>query len=1280
MSTSLVTSPVKHQQRVPLKAPQSAPVAAKNYGHPSPFQALASRVPAPPLSPGGRKRGRRESSDTCTSSPSDNENEGAQSFNSPQQQHPDCQTGEGTPNSRFGKVKDRLKYFDRSMSSLSEKTSRIPFGGIVKARPLPFAQLDDSEHSALSLRSRSSVHTTSSTGGFQQSMDKEYKVQRFPSSRAIEGDSLTQSERASSSEPTTPLSRPKLRIAVRVKDSPTRTDASKRAAIQKKIAKELSTASLSSNAKSSRTIVKALHESKIRVLAINDSATTSVANGRPSPDVSECPVSPVDAISELETKKDTSDQAFPGALQHGNSLPRLFVDNEKKSNRSSVQTDSAIKGSFTSDASVSTDVAVTSETRRSANRVNASEKFHRRRSSGGSTNVHRDDVNTSPAVRIDGRDFKETSTPTRGRGRVPRPSSPSRAEKRSSSPSPPRVPLQLTTSGRVVSMENYNPLSGSYHIRSRPQPLEQVKETKVAVLGQRADAYVSPVAVSNAIDLNPNLRINTTEEAQRLLDPQVGQVQGKPIQRIKRTGKVAADSEVVANSSSLGPSSPSNASRLHVASNQTSSSDPDSSSPSRLHVTQPYRIENPKTGQTISTLQSTSTLDTTITAPKTPRRSRDAGKTSPWNSAPRSTRDAANPSLKSPCNSNRSCATSGTSVMPSPWGVRLRPSSTRDLSASIPAPPLSPGKLIPDAATTTHTTSSSSTTFSQSSRIKSVASELDKPMERKPRSPAVTSELDQSQSSPTFELKTSEHRTPRSKCGRKSRVSSGEHTPSKVVKAFASSFVFGSKLLNDQTQDLSTLNLIAALPSPPLSPSKNSTSPGVRAQKRQPASPSTEKLSESLDGKGLKTPGVQRKLSTLDSLPTPDSSDLLPVKDRLRLFQALESVNKEIVKAREQVSARRRLTFSERQKLRLQSAKRIQARTRGMIQRQRHRRSLAARTIQAAVRRKIIRHVVRRRQAAIRIQAFARGIVPRFNYRLRSLHLNLEVIKQRRRSDLMLIQLRKWKAMEEMKKELDAKKTVETPTDDLELLQVEISQLKQQNSSYLETNHKLTEMHLQLKMMRMMTEQTLSIHNKNYETMEEAVNVLSEKNEALLNKLQRLEERVIKRQLEQEELKHRVLYEKKVRALTEKAISTIVEVVEARSDDQRLTVRVLAISNDEEIEDDLSMDVCSNPGKSLTTTEGTTDGGFELSFRVTGLEDDDISVLDVESTVGAFFSAREQRQRCDSKSMFEDLDATEEEEEILEEYEFVEEVVEDDSDSDACSCESSVYEERSVII
>jgi hypothetical protein len=213
------------------------------------------------------------------------------------------------------------------------------------------------------------------------------------------------------------------------------------------------------------------------------------------------------------------------------------------------------------------------------------------------------------------------------------------------------------------------------------------------------------------------------------------------------------------------------------------------------------------------------------------------------------------------------------------------------------------------------------------------------------------------------------------------------------------------------------------------------------------------------------------------------------------------------------------------------------------------------------------------------------------------------------------------------------------------------------------------------------------MQNKNYETVHEAVQTLTEKNDALVMKQDKLEARIEFRAQELDELKARIKYEKAVRASTEQGLSAMVSAVESRCADPRLVKRVVAISNDEAIEDDASLDDESLGGTSKgDKSTRTTECGFELSFRVNGFEDDDISMLDAESTHRSL--SRDRRYQSDSKSG-NDLDITEEddeidefEEEIIEEFEVVEEVIEDDGD-ESCgefSCESSVFMERSIIL
>jgi hypothetical protein len=283
--------------------------------------------------------------------------------------------------------------------------------------------------------------------------------------------------------------------------------------------------------------------------------------------------------------------------------------------------------------------------------------------------------------------------------------------------------------------------------------------------------------------------------------------------------------------------------------------------------------------------------------------------------------------------------------------------------------------------------------------------------------------------------------------------------------------------------------------------------------------------------------------------------------------------------------------------------------------------------------------------------------------------------------------------MEGIRKEVESRMEAdETSGVEHEQRQAEVAQLKRENAAFVEEQQKLTEMHLHFTMMRMMTEQAMQMHSKNYETVQEAVVALTEKNDALTSKQIKLEERIEVRTNELELLNLRIQYETAVRACSERGVQAIIGAIESRCQDKRLVKRVLAISRDEEIDEslgDASLSGISRGDKSARISEC----GFELSFRIRPLEDDDISMLEVESTVSPLSMSRGHRHRSDSKSCH-DLDVTDEgdEEEVFEEeiveYELVEEevieeeVVEDDGDGSYgdFSCESSVYMERSIIM
>jgi len=383
----------------------------------------------------------------------------------------------------------------------------------------------------------------------------------------------------------------------------------------------------------------------------------------------------------------------------------------------------------------------------------------------------------------------------------------------------------------------------------------------------------------------------------------------------------------------------------------------------------------------------------------------------------------------------------------------------------------------------------------------------------------------------------------------------------------------------------------------------------------------------------------------------PRSAVASSLKERLKMFNQRDSLPNDLVRISMAVSKKRNAmkpppTISELQKKRLQSACKIQAHVRGMIQR-------------------VAQH--RRIVAAIRIQAFARCIPRRLRYRVRLLEIKLASIKQRTRDELMLVRLLRKEKMEAVRKEAEeGQRKVNADAGRNfadEDVDGEIENLRRENSNLNIERTKLLEMQLHMKMMSEMTEQTMSIHNKNFGTIREAVSVLSDKNDALVKKTAKFELRLERGTAALENLTAEIQYETSVRTKAETCIQSMVDVIESRCDDERIVRKVVAISigEDDPEDDDKSIET-------LLKLEETQQEGFELTFDPSDV--DDVSLLGD--------SMHSLRDRHDGMSV---LGSVYEEVEIIEEELFEEEEVdEDESAGEELSFESSAYEEHSVIM
>lgn len=357
--------------------------------------------------------------------------------------------------------------------------------------------------------------------------------------------------------------------------------------------------------------------------------------------------------------------------------------------------------------------------------------------------------------------------------------------------------------------------------------------------------------------------------------------------------------------------------------------------------------------------------------------------------------------------------------------------------------------------------------------------------------------------------------------------------------------------------------------------------------------------------------------------------------------------------------------------------------------------------IQSWIRGNVQRRAYRQCRAATRIQAFARGIAPRLRHHIRKLEHELQVIEQKRKADIMLLQLSKWREMESLRNQLEEQRkkfAEENP-------QIVIDTLKEENSKLEEEISRLQSMQLQMKMMREMTDQTLRVQNHNFETVQSAVNTLNEKFVKLTRKQERYEEQIDLRTGELEELGARINYETTLRQAREKTVNGIVELVEARCEDETLVDIIVAMSNgeypDEEghelfevIEEEeifeeeesmrsMTLHRAFAPEPEPERKVSRTASGFELSFALTDFEDD-ISVLGDSTHHAADFPDPDSLKA----SNFTGLGALHQDyDDDLSGDEFMEEIIEeetvgdeDESEELLTSDESSVYVENHSII
>ncbi|GKY90832.1 hypothetical protein MPSEU_000056000 [Mayamaea pseudoterrestris] len=327
----------------------------------------------------------------------------------------------------------------------------------------------------------------------------------------------------------------------------------------------------------------------------------------------------------------------------------------------------------------------------------------------------------------------------------------------------------------------------------------------------------------------------------------------------------------------------------------------------------------------------------------------------------------------------------------------------------------------------------------------------------------------------------------------------------------------------------------------------------------------------------------------LDDSPS-QSNNTLSLQERIKLFQSASGVKNELLHVPNihQVG-RPVMSFAQKRK---KGAIKIQAVTRGMIQ----------------------RNSFRRARAVLCLQSFARMVAPRQAFRLRMLHREYATALKRQKGDLEQVHRRKKQAIDSINNKRNGSLDKLESTIESDGAEEFVRQLFQENSKLQLSNAKLKEMRATIRSMHQMNDMTHSSQLQSVRTLQDAVGALTEKNDVLLRKTDKYEERIETRSAELDELRARIAYESSLRKLMDKTLAGLVELIESRCGDEGLVKKVIAISADEEYESDHESYVLDDDEDSLDAGQlqtpvkskkmSTTDG-FELSFKVTGLDDDD---------------------------------------------------------------------------
>jgi hypothetical protein len=257
--------------------------------------------------------------------------------------------------------------------------------------------------------------------------------------------------------------------------------------------------------------------------------------------------------------------------------------------------------------------------------------------------------------------------------------------------------------------------------------------------------------------------------------------------------------------------------------------------------------------------------------------------------------------------------------------------------------------------------------------------------------------------------------------------------------------------------------------------------------------------------------------------------------------------------------------------------------------------------------------------AAIKIQSMVRTFLAELRFRIYKMEHKLADIEQKKQNELKLIQMAKCEIINEMFEKEEALLASPVPKKKpISMNRLIIADLERENAALCEDTNKLTEMTNAVTSLNEMIAQNMQIHRTSFGTLSNAVGTLTERNDMLERKVQKYEERIDQRSTELVEMRARIDYDTTVRKITEKAMLDLVHCIESRSDDNAFVERILALADGDDIDDlsssesidvrDLAKDTTPEQKEKSPKNRGGTEG-FELSFRVIGLDEDDVSLL-----------------------------------------------------------------------